>query len=270
MHALVAMPLLLGFSVWPLPRGCHGPSPRMMASDDSDLLSKLKELDREVAASSALKRDRTEAERQLSGGAPPAKVNVFGARLDDDVAGQELVLNEEAVEDYEQEFNLGVKLMGRGEYKAAVKAFTQATINAPGGMSGRKGGQYAIYLAQALQAANRKQEAIGLLKRCEAHPDGDVRKIADSVLYIMNAPELKLDADQFMQIAPLNLDDDWGAGRQPTQQKDPPPEKYSLEWYMLEYEKRQNVRREEEQPVLPALLACGALLGATGALIAFK
>ena len=60
--------------------------------------------------------------------------------------------------------------MQRGEYKAAVTAFTRATAAAPGGLSGRKGGQYAIYLAQALQAANRKKEAVGLLKRCESHP----------------------------------------------------------------------------------------------------
>ena len=31
--------------------------------------------------------------------------------------------------------------------------------------------QYAIYLAQALQANGRKKEAVGLLKRCESHPD---------------------------------------------------------------------------------------------------
>ena len=90
--------------------------------------------------------------------------------------------------------------MKRGEYKEAVKAFTQATAAAPGGMSGRKGGQYAIYLAQALQAADRKKEAVGLLKRCEAHPDGDVRKIADNVLYIMQAPELKLGSPAAPQI----------------------------------------------------------------------
>ena len=67
-------------------------------------------------------------------------------------------------------FENGIKLMRKGEYRDAVTAFTRATAAAPGGLSDRKGGQYAIYLAQALQAAGRKKEAVGLLKRCESHP----------------------------------------------------------------------------------------------------
>ena len=82
--------------------------------------------------------------------------------------------------EHERLFDSGVELMRRGEYKMAVTAFTRATAAAPGGLSKRKGGQYAIYLAQALQAAGRKKEAVGLLKRCEAHPDADVRKISAS------------------------------------------------------------------------------------------
>eukprot|EP00965_Chrysotila_dentata_P034322 1142886-Pleurochrysis_carterae.AAC.1 len=39
--------------------------------------------------------------------------------------------------------------------------------------------------SRASQAGGEKQKAVGLLQQCNAHPDRDVRKIADSVLYIM-------------------------------------------------------------------------------------
>ena len=57
-----------------------------------------------------------------------------------------------------------------------------------------------------------------------------MRKIADNVLYIMQAPELKLESDQFMRIQAFEEGDNWGSRRKSSQQKDPPPEKYSLEW----------------------------------------
>ena len=94
-----------------------------------------------------------------------ATVTAFGARLDDDIAG-EGVATAAREEEHAQLFEAGIKLMKRGEYKQAVTAFTRATAAAPGGLSDRKGGQYAIYLAEALQAAGRKKEAVGLLKRC--------------------------------------------------------------------------------------------------------
>lgn len=127
-----------------------------------------------------------------------------------------------------------------------------------------QGGQYAVYLAQALQADSRKQEAVQLLQRCEAHGDPDVRKIAESVLYIMQAPELKLDQENFVSIPALDLTDDWGPRRKMIEKKDPPPEKYSLEWYVLEAEKRKN-RPVEPQPASATgpLLASGLVLAAT-------
>lgn len=231
----------------------------------------LDELDRETKAAAELRKERLEQDAKTP---PPAdgKVSVFGARLDEDVAGQEFS-GTKAREEYEILFDKGVALMRRGEYKPAVTAFTQATACAPGGLTGRKGGQYAIYLAQALQAANRKKEAVGLLKRCEAHPDADVRKIADSVLYIMQAPELVLGDDQFISITPIEQSADWSRRRAPQQQKDPPPEKYSIEWYVLEAEKRKREKAAQggqQTPVAPALVACGAILASSVGLLLMK
>lgn len=167
-----------------------------------ELLSQLDKISQDCTNS---KNDRQKEEAALF----DRKVTVFGARLDDDVAGQG-VLEKDREEEHEQLFAAGVKFLSRGEYSSAVTAFTRATAAAPGGLTRRKGGQYAIYLAQALHADGRKQQAVrrkisysrahnkwngrllhvfplqvGLLKRCEAHPDKDIRKIADQVLYVM-------------------------------------------------------------------------------------
>jgi len=239
-----------------------------------DVLSRL---DAEIADFSEIRAQdlKTTQERNAARDAASktGRVNKFGARLDEDVAG-ETVATAERTEKHEQLFDLGLKLMRRGEYKEAVTAYTQATAAAPGGMGNRKGGQYAIYLAQALQAAGRKKEAVGLLQRCEAHPDPDVRKISNNVLYIMQAPELKLEADNFMTITPIGEADNWGSRRKSTEQKDPPPEKYSLEWYALEGEKNRKAREYSEAKAkegqASALLTSAAILLGTVALLALR
>ena len=267
----------------PAERGAPAPqqrwqrSPRwhMSESRGEKINDYLQQLDAEVAAYGEMRaaERKTAQERRAMQEAQQAqqvgKVTVFGARLDDDIAGQE-VANKDRVEQHEQLFEAGIKLMRRGEYKDAVTAFTRAVAAAPGGMGDRKGGQYAIYLAQALGAADRKQDAVGLLKRCEAHPDADVRKIADNVLYIMQAPELKIDSNQFVSIEAFD-EDDWSVRnrKRAAEQKDPPPEKYSLEWYMLEGEKNRLAReraaalppQRSSAAVAAALLAGTVVLG---------
>lgn len=205
------LPLTLAMVPPPMPRVPHAHSHvrrracAMCDGGQKSITNILSELDEAVAATAADRAARLKttqeklAAEQAARRKDAGKVSVFGARLDDDVAGTD-VLAQPRESKHEILFTTGIALMKRGEYKEAVKAFTQATAAAPGGMSGRKGGQYAIYLAQALQAADRKKEAVGLLKRCEAHPDGDVRKIADNVLYIMQAPELKLGSPAAPQI----------------------------------------------------------------------
>jgi len=258
----------------PMLRRAAATSPQMVEGEKS-VTNILEELDAAVAAEGEVRaaRLKTEAEKIAKRKAEEdalvasGKVTTFGARLDDDVAGLNVV-NKERVEEWEKLFDRGLALMKRGEYKQAVTAFTQATAAAPGGLTGRKGGQYAIYLAQALQANGRKKEAVGLLKRCESHPDADVRKIADGVLYVMQAPELVLDSDNFVTIPSLEESDNWGARRRMVEDKDPPPEKYSLEWYVEEAEKKKKARAREPEPAdpTPALLASVALVGLTVAL----
>ena len=274
---LASLVLLASYVTPQLPHQRRAPAPRM--AEGKQVNSILEELDRELAAYSELRAEQQKttqekiARQQAEASKSVGKVVAFGARLDDDVAGNEID-KKLRIELHEQLFDKGVALMSRGEYKSAVTAFTQATAAAPGGMIDRKGGQYAIYLAQALQADNRKQEALGLLQRCGAHPDGDVRKISSQVLYIMNAPELKLDASHFVSITPLEDAQDWSTRKRGVMPKDPPPEKYSLEWYVLEGERNKRAREVAGQRVQntqqQALVAGAALAVMTLGLIAVR
>ena len=57
-----------------------------------------------------------------------------------------------------------------------------------------------------------------------------VRKIADNVLYVMQAPELVLSEDSFVRMERFEEIDDWNRPqRRQKEPKDPPPEKYSIE-----------------------------------------
>jgi len=167
---------------------------------------------------------------------PKGYTTVFGAKLDDDVAGKRSGAGGKSQEEHERLFEEGVVLMRRGAYREAKTAFTRATAQAPGGLAGRTGGQYAMYLAEALQATGQTMDAVELLKRCEAHPDKDVRKAGSQLLYIVQAPELKLSRNNFVSIPDLQDIANKKTFVQGTQE--PPPAKYSLEWYVQEAERK--------------------------------
>merc|ERR1719221_756483 len=90
---------------------------------------------------------------------PKGYTTVFGAKLDDDVAGKRSGAGGKSQEEHERLFEEGVVLMRRGAYREAKTAFTRATAQAPGGLAGRTGGQYAMYLAEALQATGQAKDA---------------------------------------------------------------------------------------------------------------
>ena len=123
----------------------------------------------------------------VEGEKPRPKKNAFGARLDADIVGEDVLASKADAEEHEALLRQGVREMQAGKYVAAVTSFTQAVAAVPGGLTSREGGQYSVWLAQALQGAGRKKEAARLLQRCDAHPDKDVRKIANNMLYIMQA-----------------------------------------------------------------------------------
>lgn len=246
------------------------PDPDSVPAQADASQQRLKELLEELNAAPAAPKPKPSGyARDYKDGKPKAKV--FGARLDTRLAGDSVLgVNVEPEAPHEELFAAGVKAMKAGEYKAAVTSFTRAVASVPGGLTSREGGQYSVWLAQALQANGRSKEAIGLLQRCEAHPDGDVRKISESVLYVLQAPELKLGRENFMQIdfAATGPPDEWGKWKpQKRDPEDEPPEMYSIEWYVQEFERKQAMGRPVERENLGLQLAM-AMLGSVGILAA--
>ena len=88
--------------------------------------------------------------------------------------------------------------MNRGRYDDSVRLLNRACYFA--GVASRRGGQMQLWLAQALYAANRRGECLKLLQALKAHPDSDVRTVGKELLYILKAPQLKLDDESFVNI----------------------------------------------------------------------
>eukprot|EP00960_Hanusia_phi_P065048 765986-Hanusia_phi.AAC.2 len=161
------------------------------------------------------------------------KVKVFGARLDSKVAsrGEGLqVYDEVKVPDWvmeqilmecngdlkkakamlrvrqgrlakaEEFFRSGVKSFDNGQYKSAIESFTKAIQISPGGAASREGGQYTIWLGQALDASGQRGKAVQTLRALMSHEDVDVRRVAKGLEYIYTAPQLDLGEEYFQWI----------------------------------------------------------------------
>jgi tetratricopeptide (TPR) repeat protein len=156
------------------------------------------------------------------------KTQVYGAWLDDDVVG-------ELGETVRDPLSYGVAAMRRGSYSAAVTAFEEAVAQA-GGETSSKGGQTCVWLAQALYAQGDVKVAVAMLDRLQSgHPFSNVRKAAKEIKYILEAPQLKLDESNFVKMPDSSsLVERRGRQKGEYAKMEKPPEKYSLEWYMLQ------------------------------------
>eukprot|EP00953_Heterococcus_sp_UTEX-ZZ885_P021026 11747-Heterococcus_DN1.PRE.1 len=66
------------------------------------------------------------------------------------------------------------------------------------GADTRRGGEYKLWLAQALQGAGDNDGCVAVLKSMKDHSDRDVKVVANELLYIASAPKLKLGQDDFV------------------------------------------------------------------------
>ncbi|GAB0491717.1 hypothetical protein MMPV_002972 [Pyropia vietnamensis] len=132
-------------------------------------------------------------------------------------------------------FGRGLSAFNVGSYTSAGELLAGATRLSSART--RAGGQYRLWLAQALDAAGKRERAREVLAELSAHPSGDVRKVAEEILYILSAPRLELDASNFVSIPTL---DGWEETRPKrrayrdvkTANVEKAPEPYTLEWYM--------------------------------------
>lgn len=132
-------------------------------------------------------------------------------------------------------FGRGLSAFNVGSYTSAGELLAGATRLSSART--RAGGQYRLWLAQALDAAGKRERAREVLGELSSHPSGDVRKVAEEILYILSAPRLELDASNFVSIPTL---DGWEETRPKRRayrgvkmaDVEKAPEPYTLEWYM--------------------------------------
>ena len=66
------------------------------------------------------------------------------------------------------------------------------------GDDSRRGGEFKLWLAQALQAVGDADGCCDVLKSLKHHKDSDVRHVAKELLYIATAPRLSLNSEDFV------------------------------------------------------------------------
>lgn len=221
------------------------------------------------------------------------QVRLFGGWLDESVAGRKAddpsvkptstTSNQDPVQDSSQTelekrtaradviFRQAMILFNKGRYPRAAEAFDIATKLV--GQGSRLGGQYTLWHAQAQDAAGEKALAANLLSQLSTHMDGDVRKVAAELHFIITAPKLQLDPGSFLEIP--TLDESVSPNMQgvlmsnfgplPTAFVEKPPEPYSLQWYL---EKTPPPKNVEDHSLSQALLLSVVIAGTLAYMVA--
>ncbi|KAG8469658.1 hypothetical protein KFE25_006113 [Diacronema lutheri] len=222
------------------PHGAGGFEPANTSPDDDDISVLERESVRYTASAGSF------------GASRDGRTQVYGAWLDDDIVG-------ERGEKVQDKLSLGVKLMRSGKYAEAVVAFEDAVRDA-GGEWTMRGGQTCVWLAQALYANSNPEAAIEMLSRLErGHPGSNVRKAALEIKYILEAPQLKLDKSNFVQIPDAVAECEKVGRHKPVyKQMKPEPKRWTLEWILQEQAKPKKPPSEPD----PAGSAVAVLLAA--------
>ncbi len=101
-------------------------------------------------------------------------------------------------EQFQLKYQTGRDLLERGQYRLSVQNLEEATelVN----LSSRIGGEVQMWLVTAYQAVGRVQDAIALCQTLTRHPNPEIRKQSQGVLYILQAPQLKRPEEWMVKI----------------------------------------------------------------------
>lgn len=162
------------------------------------------------------------------------QAKLFGGWLDESLAGRKANTSNTNAD---TSFKRALKLFGRGSYAEAATLFHAAAQH-----GSNLSGQYALWEAQALDAAGRKRDAVALFTALCTHSDAEVRKVARELLFIVTAPRLPLNDSAFLPVPDIDdvlspslassLGDMSSMATFRTMPVEKPPEPHSLEWYM--------------------------------------
>ncbi|GMH39287.1 hypothetical protein BSKO_07185 [Bryopsis sp. KO-2023] len=105
-------------------------------------------------------------------------------------------------------FKIGKYAYSKGDYSGAVEAL-EKTVEECGTLSA-VGGEASLWLALAYQAVGREKECIELYKELkERHVNRMIRKKATDLLYIMEAPKLKLTQEERVKVPVMENAERW-------------------------------------------------------------
>ncbi len=114
------------------------------------------------------------------------------------------------LEKFQQQYLAGKVALEKGNYRLSIENLEAAKELIA--FNSRRGGQAAIWLVTAYQAANKIPEAIALCQELIVHPDTQTREQAQRILYIIKAPKLERPKEWMSEIPDL-ADADKGASR---------------------------------------------------------
>lgn len=101
-----------------------------------------------------------------------------------------------------------------GQYQSAIQCFEQGKIIASVGTALH--GELQIWLVTAYEAAGDRSRALELCRAIGGHPDLETRKQSKQLLYILEAPKLRMNPEwlteipDLTEIEPNDGDRDWG------------------------------------------------------------
>lgn len=133
--------------------------------------------------------------------------------------------SEETLDQAREAYQAGRAAFERGSYRQSVDLLTQANDLVPYGS--RLHGEIQIWLVTAYEAAGQRQEALELCRQVSRHPDLQTRKQSKRLLYILEAPRLKIRPEWLTEIPDLASlgDDNEGRNRLADRYPAPPPKR---------------------------------------------
>ncbi|KAK9868392.1 hypothetical protein WJX84_006718 [Apatococcus fuscideae] len=132
---------------------------------------------------------------------------------------QEMVNQQKAL--MNASFEQGKQAYSRGRYTSSVGLFKKA-LDEEGPFTGM-GGDIQIWLALAYEACGQSKDCIDVYKMLEnTHPMPAVRRQAADLRYILEAPKLQLNPDEYVKIPILENADRYQPARATTMRPRPP------------------------------------------------
>ncbi|KAJ4823297.1 hypothetical protein Tsubulata_028572, partial [Turnera subulata] len=99
-------------------------------------------------------------------------------------------------------FDLGQKAYGRGMYSRSVE-FLEGALTIIS-RSTLFGGEIQIWLGMAYEANGRHEDCIDLFKLLKTHPSFSIRRQAADLLYIYQAPKIKISKEEMLTFPPFD------------------------------------------------------------------